>query len=117
MPFYLIPLVVILAVFSIRIIQQYQTGVVFQLGKYSRTLQPGLNFIIPINPITDKGQNELIIEIDPNNGEAYYIRAVTYYHLKEYDKAWDDAHKSEKLGYAVNSEFMNALKKVSSKDK
>jgi len=33
---------------SIRIIQQYQTGVVFQLGRYSRTLQPGLNLIIPI---------------------------------------------------------------------
>ena len=32
---------------AVRIIQQYETGVVFQLGKYSRTLQPGLNFIIP----------------------------------------------------------------------
>jgi len=45
---FLIPIIVVLIVFSIRIIQQYQTGVVFQLGKYSRTLQPGLNFIIPI---------------------------------------------------------------------
>ncbi len=33
---------------SVKIIQQYETGVVFQLGKYSRTLQPGLNFIIPL---------------------------------------------------------------------
>jgi len=33
---------------GIRIIQQYQTGVVFQLGRYSRTLQPGLNLIIPL---------------------------------------------------------------------
>jgi regulator of protease activity HflC (stomatin/prohibitin superfamily) len=48
MPIYLIPIVVILISFSIRIIQQYQTGVVFQLGRYSRTLQPGLNFIIPL---------------------------------------------------------------------
>src|SRR5271170_4966134 len=46
--FFLIPIFVVLAVFSVRIIQQYQTGVVFQLGRYSRTLQPGLNFIIPI---------------------------------------------------------------------
>ena len=35
-------------VWSVRIIQQYETGVVFQLGRYSRTLQPGLNLIIPI---------------------------------------------------------------------
>ena len=39
---------IILAAFSIRIIQQYETGVVFQLGRFVRTLQPGLNFIIPV---------------------------------------------------------------------
>ena len=33
---------------GIRIIQQYETGVVFQLGRYSRTLQPGFNLIIPL---------------------------------------------------------------------
>jgi len=40
--------VIFLLILSIRIIQQYETGVVFQLGRYSRTLQPGLNFIIPV---------------------------------------------------------------------
>ncbi len=44
----LIPVAVVLIASSIRVIQQYETAVVFQLGKYSRTLQPGLNFIIPI---------------------------------------------------------------------
>ncbi len=48
MPYFVIPLVIVLFIFSVRIVQQYQTGVVFQLGRYSRTLQPGLNFIIPI---------------------------------------------------------------------
>jgi regulator of protease activity HflC (stomatin/prohibitin superfamily) len=48
MPFFLIPIVVVVIALSVRVIQQYETGVVFQLGKYSRTLQPGLNFIIPI---------------------------------------------------------------------
>lgn len=43
-----IPVVVFLFILSVRIVQQYETGVVFQLGKYSRTLQPGLNLIIPI---------------------------------------------------------------------
>jgi regulator of protease activity HflC (stomatin/prohibitin superfamily) len=33
---------------GVRIIQQYETGVVFQLGRYSRTLLPGLNLIIPL---------------------------------------------------------------------
>ena len=44
----LIVVAVILILSSIRIVQQYETGVVFQLGKYSRTLQPGLNFIVPV---------------------------------------------------------------------
>ena len=47
MPYFLILIAVVLIAFSVRIIQQYETGVVFQLGRYSRTLHPGLNFIIP----------------------------------------------------------------------
>lgn len=46
--FLLIPILIVIIAGSVRIIQQYETGVVFQLGKYSRTLQPGLNFIIPV---------------------------------------------------------------------
>ncbi len=48
MSFLLIPFLIMVFVWSVRIIQQYETGVVFQLGRYSRTLQPGLNLIIPI---------------------------------------------------------------------
>lgn len=45
---FVIPVVIFLVILSVRIVQQYETGVVFRLGKYSRTLQPGLNLIIPI---------------------------------------------------------------------
>lgn len=34
--------------FGIAIIAQYENGVVFRFGKYHRTLQPGLNFYIPL---------------------------------------------------------------------
>jgi regulator of protease activity HflC (stomatin/prohibitin superfamily) len=47
----MLPLIIFIGfiiISGIRIIQQYETGVVFQLGKYSRTLQPGLNLIIPL---------------------------------------------------------------------
>ncbi|MCX5716397.1 MAG: SPFH domain-containing protein [Candidatus Omnitrophica bacterium] len=47
----IVPILVVLIFIvasGVRVIQQYETGVVFQLGKYSRTLQPGLNFIIPV---------------------------------------------------------------------
>ncbi len=42
-----LPFLIILASLSIRIIQQYQNAVVFTLGRFTRTLKPGLNFIIP----------------------------------------------------------------------
>jgi len=48
---YLIPIVVIVIVLlalSVRIVQQWDVGVVFFLGKYRREIHPGLNFIIPI---------------------------------------------------------------------
>ena len=45
---YLGLILVFIIISGVRIIQQYQTGVVFQLGRYSRTLQPGLNLIIPL---------------------------------------------------------------------
>ena len=57
------------------------------------------------------------IEIDPKDAEAYYNRGVDYYTAKEYDKAWIDVHKAEKLGYAVHPEFLAALKQASGKDK
>ena len=43
-----LPFILVAIALSIRIIQQYQTAVVFTLGRFTRTLNPGLNFIIPV---------------------------------------------------------------------
>ena len=48
MTYIILFILIIVLLSAIRVIQQYETGVVFQLGRYSRTLQPGLNFIIPV---------------------------------------------------------------------
>jgi len=45
---FLVAVVVIVVIFGIRIISQWQIGVVFRLGKYVRQIKPGLNIIIPI---------------------------------------------------------------------
>jgi len=49
------------------------------------------------------------IEINPKDTVAYDNRAIIYYQLKEYDKAWEDVHKMQVLGTAVNPELINAL--------
>ncbi|HII68504.1 TPA: slipin family protein, partial [Candidatus Woesearchaeota archaeon] len=45
---YIIGLIVFLAIFGIRMLYQYERGVVFTLGKYSHIKEPGLNWIVPI---------------------------------------------------------------------
>ena len=57
------------------------------------------------------------IEINPNYAEAYAGRAITYLYEKEYDKTWADVHKAEGLGYVIEPDFINDLKKASGRDK
>ncbi|MBU0573081.1 MAG: slipin family protein [Candidatus Margulisiibacteriota bacterium] len=44
---FLLVLALVLVVLGIRIVSQWQKGVVFRLGKYMREIGPGLNLIIP----------------------------------------------------------------------
>src|SRR3989338_11122654 len=44
----LIPFFIAILALSVRIVQQYETSIVFTLGRFTRTLKPGLNFIVPI---------------------------------------------------------------------
>jgi len=53
------------------------------------------------------------IEINPDYAKAYSNRAVIYYQLKEYDKAWADVRKAERLGATVNPNFIRELKRAS----
>ncbi len=48
MPWFLLSLAFIVVVFGIRIVSQWQSGVVFCLGRYVRQIKPGLNLIIPV---------------------------------------------------------------------
>lgn len=48
MLWFLVITAVVIVMFGIRIISQWQIGVVFRLGKHVREIKPGLNIIIPI---------------------------------------------------------------------
>ena len=45
---FLAPLIIVIAALSVRVVQQYENSIVFTLGRFSRTLTPGLNLIIPV---------------------------------------------------------------------
>lgn len=45
---FIIILAIVVIIAGLRIVNQYERGVVFTLGKYSKTIKPGLNIIIPV---------------------------------------------------------------------
>ena len=53
------------------------------------------------------------IGINPGYAMAYNYRAVTYYYQGEDDKAWEDVHKAQSLGYKFAPKYLKALRKAS----
>jgi tetratricopeptide (TPR) repeat protein len=53
------------------------------------------------------------LEINPRLALAYETRALGYYAKRNFDKAWYDVHKAERLGYKVNSRFLQNLRQSS----
>ena len=69
MPQLLIPLGVLLfiiVVFGMRIVNQYEKGIIMRLGKYSHTAEPGLSIIIPyIDSMIKVDMREQVINVEP----------------------------------------------------
>ena len=52
------------------------------------------------------------IGINSNDPVAYHNRAVAYYCLKEYDKAWGDVNMVKEIGGTVNPEVIRVLEEA-----
>jgi tetratricopeptide (TPR) repeat protein len=55
------------------------------------------------------------IDINTFYVKAYNNRELAFYMMKEYDKAWSDVHTVEKIGGAIDSNFIETLRKASGK--
>lgn len=105
----------IIALLSIKIIDQYERGIVLTLGSYSRTLGPGLNFVVPIIErlikvdiritTVDVPQQEVITRDNVPVG----INAVVYFQV---EKAEDAVLKIQDYTYAVTQYSQTALRDV-----
>jgi regulator of protease activity HflC (stomatin/prohibitin superfamily) len=106
---------VVLWPLAIRIIDQYEKGVIFTLGKYSRTANPGLRFIIPfIQTCTKVDMRERAVDVPSQeamskDNVSLTINAVLYY-------AIDDAMKSvvnvRALEYAIMQFAMTTMRNI-----
>lgn len=70
---------------SIKVVSQYEKGLVETFGKYKRTVDPGLNFIMPFaQTITRVDMREQVVDVAPQevitkDNVAVTVDAVVYY--------------------------------------
>ncbi|MEI6499015.1 MAG: slipin family protein [bacterium] len=90
---YLIPIVVVLVAISLKIVQQYEIGVVFRLGRVIGEKGPGLRFIVPfverlvkvtLQTVTMPIPSQKIITKD---NVSIDVAAVAYFHITNATKS------------------------------
>ncbi len=112
---FLLFFVVLLVLSSLKVIDQYERGIVLTLGSYSYTLQPGLRIVIPIIQrlirvdiritTSDIPQQEVITKDNVPVG----INAVVYFQVT---KPEDAVLKIQDYSYAVTQYAQTALRDV-----
>jgi len=56
------------------------------------------------------------IKLNPDLASAYYNRANLFASKKDYNKSWQDVTKTQSLGFVVDPQFIEKLKKASGKE-
>ncbi len=112
---WLIFLLFLIFLAGIRIVNQYERGVVLTFGKYTGTFEPGFRWIVPIIQGMIKVDMR-ITTIDVPRQEAITkdnvpvgVNAVVYFKVK---KAEDAVLKVENYSYAVSQYALAALRDV-----
>ncbi len=99
--------VVVVAFATIRIVQPYQKGVIERLGRYQRTVEPGLTLIIPfVDSIQKVDMREQVVDVPPQevitkDNVVVTVDAIVYF----------EATDPVKLVYNV-ADFYNAATKL-----
>lgn len=113
--FFVLPAILLLLIASIKIIDQYERGIVLTLGSYSGTLEPGLRLVVPVLQrvirvdiritTVDIPQQEVITKDNVPVG----INAVVYFQV---ERAEDAVLKIQNYAYAVSQYAQAALRDV-----
>lgn len=91
---FLIGVLVVIILFGVRIVQQYERGVVFRLGKVRPVVkEPGLRLIIPLVDVMHKVNMRIITMPIPSqkvitkDNVSIDVAAVAYYHVVDANKS------------------------------
>lgn len=111
----IIVLVILLLLAGIKVINQYERGVILTLGKYTSTKTPGLSYVVPVFQrmirvdiritTSDIPQQEVITKDNVPVG----TNAVVYFHVESPERA---VLSIQNYMYAVNQYAQTALRDV-----
>jgi regulator of protease activity HflC (stomatin/prohibitin superfamily) len=92
-PLFWLPIIILLLVTVIRQVQQYERGVMFTMGRYAQTKEPGWRIVIPIFQSMQKVDMR-VKAVDVPSQEAItqdnvscHVNAVIYYKVKDAAKS------------------------------
>jgi len=115
--FWLVALVflIIILASSIRILFEYQRGVVFRLGRFSSVKGPGLKFIIPlVDQLIKVSMRTIAMDVPPQDvitrdNVSVKVNAVLYFRVVHPDKALIEV---EEYLYATSQLAQTSLRSV-----
>lgn len=114
----IIPAIIILfflLMASIKIVNQYERGVKFTLGKYAGIMQPGLNIVIPVLQSWEKVDIRTMVidvpkqDIMTRDNISAIVNAVVYYKVSDAKKAIIDVKHYE---YVVSQISQTTMREI-----
>jgi regulator of protease activity HflC (stomatin/prohibitin superfamily) len=112
---YIIGAIVVILVISLRVVNEYERGVKFTLGKYAGTMQPGLRIVIPIIQswqkvdIRTKAVDVPDQEAMTKDNISARINAVIYYKV---NNARNSVIEVENFYYAVSQLAQTTMRNI-----
>lgn len=106
---------IILACGTIKIVMQYETGIIFQFGKYKGIANPGINIIIPVIQELRKVDTRILTtdipkqEVMTKDNVPIMINGVVYFRVEDVEKA---VLKIQDYHYAVAQYAQTALRDI-----
>ncbi|MBS3088534.1 slipin family protein [Candidatus Pacearchaeota archaeon] len=111
-------LVFLIVVLGIRVVNQYERAVKFRLGKYVRTLQPGLRWIIPLVERVEKVDIRVVAvdipsqEVITKDNVPMKVNGVVFYRVTNSENAILEV---EDYAFAISQLAQSALRDMAGK--
>jgi regulator of protease activity HflC (stomatin/prohibitin superfamily) len=114
--YFLLAVVVIIVLYGLRIVQQYERGVVFRLGRVTSAVrEPGLHFIIPLVDVMRKVDMRVVTmpvaaqKVITKDNVSVDVSAVAYYQVMEATRSLVEI---ENVSAATNQIAQTTLRNV-----